>query len=123
MFRHLWKVGLALVVLTVGLSATAQAQYGYRGHYGGIGAAFIAAGHSELRLTELRVTTTTTSTAYDLLRRRGYNNYYVAARCGTTRRTTITIPVDLSRTAITTTICRAITICIAAVTITGKQHW
>ncbi len=28
MLRHLWKAGLALVVLTVGLSATAEAQYG-----------------------------------------------------------------------------------------------
>ena len=38
MLRQLWKPVILLAVLTVGLSATAQAQYGYRGNiYGGIG--------------------------------------------------------------------------------------
>ncbi len=42
MIRHLWKAGIALVVLTIGLTATAQAQYGL--YSNGIGAGVYSRG-------------------------------------------------------------------------------
>jgi len=44
MIRNFWKAGIALVVLTVGLAATAQAQIGYGNFNGGIGAGVYSRG-------------------------------------------------------------------------------
>jgi hypothetical protein len=45
MLRNFWKAGIAVVVLTIGLAATAEAQIGYRGNLnGGIGAGVYSRG-------------------------------------------------------------------------------
>ena len=72
MIRNFWKAGIALVVLTVGLSATAQAQYGL--YNGGIGAGVYSrgvnyGGYSTYGYNNYRPYTTYYGGG-------GYNNYY-----------------------------------------------